>query len=110
MILTAQDVSDLERIESEIEQDQSSFFRMAQNLVTIRDRKLYLREYKTFEAYCQTRWGWSRQWVHQQIKSAQAVKGLTEKSCQPLVDRASGEINERVARAVAAVPEEQHKT
>lgn len=107
MNLTAKDITDLERIESEIEQDQTSFFRMCENLVTIRDRKLYQREYKTFASYCQLRWGWTPQWVNQQIRSAEVVRRLPEKTVETIVSKTGSEPNEQVARTLAKLPEEK---
>lgn len=100
MPISAKDVADLERIEMEIEQDQTSFFRLAKNLREIRDRKLYLRDYKSFEGYCEQRWGWSRSWVYQQIQSGKVIEGLP-KQVSTKVD------TEQKARALANVPESQ---
>lgn len=97
--LTTQDIADLERIESEIEADQGSFFRFAKNVCEIRDRRLYRREYKTFDAYCEHRWGWTRQWINQQIRSAETVKQLGT-----MVSKVT---NERQARALADVMPEK---
>ena len=37
----------------------------------IRDSKLYREHYQTFDAYCNERWGWTRQRAYQVISAAE---------------------------------------
>jgi hypothetical protein len=101
--LTVQDIADLERIEGEIEADQNSFFRFAKNVCEIRDRRLYRREYKTFEAYCEHRWGWTKRWINQQIQSAEVIRELP-KSVGTMVPELT---NERQVRELGKVMPEK---
>lgn len=114
MPLTIQDSADYENLVSDIqmhlakiESARPSFLRVAENLAIIRDRKLYLAEFTSLEAFCETRLGLTRQWVSQQIKSANLMEALPENSMSTFVDKTktTGGLKESHARALAAVPE-----
>lgn len=49
-------------------------------IAEIRDSKLYRSQYRTFEAYCQSRWGWNRTHAQHLITAAETVKTLPEKA------------------------------
>ncbi|NJL33925.1 MAG: hypothetical protein HC893_08770 [Chloroflexaceae bacterium] len=51
---------ELERCEQIIERGLKTFFEVGAALVRVRDLKLYRVEHRTFEAYCQERWGIER--------------------------------------------------
>jgi hypothetical protein len=102
MNLTPSEISDFERLEKVVEAGKQTFVAVGLALTEIRDRKLYRRDYSTFEAYCQDRWGWSRQRGSQLIQAAAVVEALPEKM-STVVD------NERVARELAKLPVPQQK-
>lgn len=96
-VITQRDTADLQRIESEIENDQAAFLRVADNLIEIRERKLFLITADSFEEYIRIRWGWTKQRAYQIISAKKVVDSLPPNS-QLLVD------SETKARALAPVP------
>lgn len=99
-VFTQKEISDLNRIESEIQNDETAFLRTADNLIEIRERQLYGIMADTFEEYVRIRWGWTKQRAYQLIAARNVVDSLPTKS-QPVVD------SERKARALVDVPEKQ---
>lgn len=95
-ILTATEVNQLNDCERVIEEGKLHFVAVGEALCEIRDKRLYRSVCKTFEEYCQTKWGWSRQRAHQIIEAADTVKSLPE-NCQPRVD------TEKAARQLKSV-------
>ena len=45
-------------------------------LMEIRENRLYRSEFKTFEEYCQSKWGFSRQFANKTIESSGIASGL----------------------------------
>lgn len=97
--LTTSETSSLTACEARIEKGRASFLDVADALAEIRDNRLYREGYATFEAYCRERWGFSRVYAHNVIKSAQAVRALPE-------DVLTTVNTEFTARAVAKVAPE----
>lgn len=65
----------MESIEQEIERDRHSFLRMGNNLIRIREGKGYkLRGFKTFEDYCDRRWGISDRHGRRLIEAAETAE------------------------------------
>lgn len=54
----------------------SSFVALGNAIRTIRDRRLYREDFGTFEAYCQERWGWTRQHAYQLMAGAEVAANL----------------------------------
>lgn len=77
-VFSLADVSALERCEKIIEAGKQTFVEVAFALRQIQEFRLYRKDYDTFEAYCQIRWGWSRQRAAQIINSASVVQQLPE--------------------------------
>ena len=98
--LTITDRRDLERLESIIEKGVKQFVSVGNALAEIRERRLYHENHDAFEDYCQQVWGFTKQRASQLIQAAKV-----EAVCQPVVDVP----NERVARAIAAVPEAERE-
>jgi hypothetical protein len=71
--LTTIDVTNLERCEHK---GRVTFVDVGLALTEIRDKKLYRRDYGTFEAYCQKRWKFSRVRAYQLIRAAKLVSDL----------------------------------
>jgi hypothetical protein len=98
--LTPAEISDLDRLEKVIE---TSLANGGVALTQIRDKKLYLRDYDSFEGYCQGRWGWSRKRGDQLIRAAAVIQALPDKML-PMV------ANERQVRELSKItPEERQK-
>lgn len=96
--VSQKDIADFKQYEKEIEEDQAAFLRVGERLIEIRDRKLYLIMYDTFEEYVRERWGWSRQRAYQLINATAVMEALPEE-CQRAVD------TEFSARELSKVPE-----
>ena len=100
--LTTSETSSLTACEARIEKGRASFLDVADALAEIRDGRLYREGFATFEAYCRERWGFTRQHVNRVIKSAEAVRSLSDEM-EPMGSKIT---NERTARAVAQVAPE----
>lgn len=98
--LTTSEAAALKRYESVIAAGKTTFVAVGQALTAIRENRLYRSTHETFEAYCQEKWGWSRQRASQMIQASAVVKQLPE-SVSTRVD------NEKTARVLAKVPEEK---
>lgn len=96
--LTAVERHELDQSEATIELYSRQYLRVAECLVKIRDRRLYRETYTTFESYCQSRWGWSRQYAHMLMQTASAVRPLAAAGLRL-------PSNERVARELVRTPE-----
>lgn len=49
---------------------------LSATLAEIRDSRLYRIEFKTFETYCQERWGWGRDYANKLIQASAVVSSL----------------------------------
>ncbi len=63
----------LAELEGIIERGLTTFVEVGSALMEIRDRKLYLGQYKTFDAYCRGRWGFQRTRAYQLMSAAEVV-------------------------------------
>jgi len=77
VILDATERAALTDCEATIERGLQTFVEVGTALLTIRDRRLYRAQYKTFEDYCQERWGMSRPRAYQMIDAAAVVGTLS---------------------------------
>jgi len=77
--LTIAELADLNRLEKIIDENKPAWVRIGNALSIIRDRRLYRRAYSSFEDYLQNKWGWTRQWAHQQIEAASVAESLPKK-------------------------------
>jgi hypothetical protein len=89
--------TELQELEAVIEAGKQTFESVGLALATIRDRKLYLKTHKTFEDYCQFKWGWTRTYGHRLIEAAQVCQML------PMGNKPA---SERQARELAKVEPE----
>lgn len=71
--LTKTETKRLDELEAVIERGKQTFIEVGLALTEIREQRLYKSEFKTFEEYCQKRWGWDRTYAHRVIKSSVAV-------------------------------------
>ncbi|MDD2707540.1 MAG: hypothetical protein PHV34_05975 [Verrucomicrobiae bacterium] len=97
--LSNNESSELRSCERTIEQTKGAFVACGLALSKIRDRKLYRRDFDTFEEYCREKWGWGRQYAYQLIECA-------EVKMSPIGDKIG---NQGQAKAIAAVPPERRK-
>jgi hypothetical protein len=79
-----------EGIQAALDRSRDGFIEAGKRLTVIRDSFLYRETHRTFEDYCQERWGFSRVRAHQLIEAA----------CKPMVN------NERQARALIGLDHE----
>lgn len=100
--LTPTEIGELDQLEAIIADGQEWFLKTGGALIAIRDRKLYRRDYDSFEAYCQTRWKFSARRALQLINSTVAVQALPTETGTMVP-------TERAAREVAKVPKEHRQ-
>lgn len=98
--LTIIQKADLKKLTITIDKAASAWADAVPALIQIREQKLYRDEAKTFEDFCQKRWGWTRRWVNQQIESSKTIKMLPVKLGTMVP-------TERAARALTEVPKSQ---
>jgi len=87
----------LAQLETIIERGLATFIEVGNALIVIRDERLYRERYPTFQAYCQERWGWGRNYVNKQIKAAEVARALGTDVPIPA--------NEAQARELARIPD-----
>jgi hypothetical protein len=84
-----------------IEKHQDAFIKVCLALKTIRDKRLWREQYKSFKAYCKERWGTSRGRIYQLAQAGDVIENLST-----FVDRLPG--SESQTRAlVPLAPDEQ---
>lgn len=98
--LSGNEIIRLKTLEGVIESGKKAFIEVGMALTEIRDNRLYRKSFDTFEAYCQERWSFSRQFASLQIQSAELAQSLST-----IVDIP----NEGTAREFVSVPKEQRK-
>ncbi len=75
------DLSRIQLLEEKIERGLQSCIEVGLSLAEIKNNKLYNKlGYKSFDLYCQERWGLKRTHAFSQIKAAQVVQNLSEKT------------------------------
>lgn len=74
--LTKPEAARLVTCEKTIERGINTFVEVGQALAEIRDAKLYRASHKTFEAYCDEKWKFSRQRAYQLIDQAKVVRAV----------------------------------
>lgn len=84
--------------EERIERGMKTFIEVGQSLAAIRDSRLYRGTHATFEDYAVERWNLSRAHAYRMIAAAEVVS--------PMGDIETPPTNERQARALGEVPEE----
>jgi len=64
----------LGELEKVINRGKKGFVEVGRALAEIRDLRLYKPEFKSFEDYCQEKWGWTKQHAYRLIECAPVVK------------------------------------
>lgn len=88
----------LERI---IQKGKDTFVEVGTALAEIRDSRIYRATFKTFEDYCQDRWGFTKQTAYQFIEGAEVAVNLKSHNCDSLPS------NQGQTRPLAKLPAEQ---
>jgi hypothetical protein len=91
----------LAELEAVIDRGAQSFVDVGMALLEIRDTRLYRDEHRTFEDYCNSRWGFGRDYGYKLIRSASVAATLL---AAPNVDHGI-QINARQARELADAPD-----
>lgn len=94
--LTTKELTDLERLEKIVQTGKSTFVTVGLALMEICERRLYRRDWGSFNEYCEKKWGWTRQRAAQLMNATAVVQALPS-HLSTTVD------TERTARAVAKV-------
>lgn len=97
--LTQAESLSLKAHEGVIERGLNTFVEVGNALAAIRNERLYRDSHKTFEAYCQERWGMSRPQAYRLIESAEVLSSLS-----PIGDKIT---TESQARELAKLSPEQ---
>lgn len=77
--ITIAESKELIACEKVIEEGLSCALKAEDALRTVRDKRLYRSEFASFEDYCQTRWGKTRQWANYLLAAGAALKSLPPK-------------------------------
>ncbi len=100
--LTLEEESELLRLERQVER---AFYQAGLALQTLRDKKLYRSTHKTFQEYCQDRFGFTRRSAYYLIDAVKIVDNL--KKCEPLVHILP--TNERQCRSLKSLKPAQQR-
>lgn len=76
--LTPEQEKRFEALETQIEENYLSGFKLAAALAEIRDKRLYRANYKTFEKYCKERWEYSRSYCERLADMDGVLKDLKD--------------------------------
>jgi hypothetical protein len=90
--LTTSESAELDRLEKVVE---SGVVEIGKALADIKEKQLFRRDYKTWEAYCEGRWRKTRQWADLTMKAAKVIQALPETSTvvdEPLNARQAREL------------------
>lgn len=98
--LSKEESARLRSCEARIKKGLATFVEVGQALATIKDERLYRREYSTFEAYCKNKWEFGRAHAYRYIKGALVVQNLS-----PAGDKLPE--NEWQIRPLLKLPEEK---
>lgn len=87
----------LAELEQVIDGGAQAFISVGMALLEIRDSRLYREDFATFEDYCQKKWGFSRNYGHKLVRSANVATRLLENG-----DSESPKIGYRAALALGS--------
>ena len=100
MELTTTEQARFTDLEQTIERHLTTFFEVGNALAEIRDSALYRLTYKTFEAYCRDRWGFSRIRAYQLIEASEVLT---------TVNKCDAQVTEGAIRPLVGLEPEQQK-
>lgn len=102
------------QLEKIIEKGKLSFIEVGTALLIIREEKLYKDTFRTFEEYCQERWGFQRNYANRLIASAKVVENLvpigtkkptSESQVRPLTHLKPEQQKQAWEKAIETTPE-----
>ena len=99
--LSQDEARSLAEYEKVVERGVETFVEVGDALEAIRDGKLYRAEYRTFEEYCQKRWGFCRDYAYKLIRAAEVVENVD--NCL------QGPLTESQARELGRIPEDRRQ-
>ncbi|HEY9648269.1 MAG TPA: hypothetical protein V6C88_17965 [Chroococcidiopsis sp.] len=102
--LSVSEQIELSHLERDIERGKDATLAMAKALLAIRDRQLYRQDYRSFEAYCQERWGFGERYGRMLTQFAENVVQLQTGTMVPVLPA-----NERQSRPLNSLPEPEDK-
>ncbi len=91
----------LEQLETIIK---NSYYRQGEAFKEIRDARLYLLDYESFDAYCKAEWGHNRAWADRLIAAAKVAGNIKQIDPNGSIPR-----NESQARALKKLTPEAQK-
>jgi len=102
-VLSLQEETELSSLETTIQKNLQSFYRVGAAIIQIRDSRLYRQGYATFEEYCKDRWDWSQNYAERLM--------LTTKVIESVKSLPMGRVpeNERQARPLSKLDPDQQK-
>ena len=77
-IISKREAEWLSELETKISMGMKTFVEVGNALLEIRDNRLYRESHKTFEDYCQEKWGMSRRHSNRLIQSASVINSLSQ--------------------------------
>jgi len=81
--LSADEKQELAQHEGTIEKGMKTVFDVASAMAGIREKRLYRETHKTFELYCDQRWGFSKTHANRMIAGASVLEDLTPIGVKP---------------------------
>jgi len=99
--LDATETLELINLEAKVEKSLRSFFEIGQALREIRTKRLYRKDYTTFEDYCLNRWEMSRRTTDQLIAAASTYENFQRHGAQIVPT------SERKIRSLTSLPPEK---
>lgn len=78
--LRQDELINFDNYEHEIQSGLQDFIKVGNALLAIQEGRLFRHQYPSFEAYCQSRWGFSQWYAYKLQKSAEVVKRLDSPS------------------------------
>jgi hypothetical protein len=106
-VRTQKQLSELERFEEIIGRGRQSFIEVGEALAQIRDKKLYLERYGTFQEYCERRWSFKKTYVYDLIAAGEKALELPE-SERPKTERSMRKVLK--IRRTSAMAEEYQES
>lgn len=76
-ILNIEESHELERCEVVVKQGLQTFIEVGQALMTIKEKRLYRIDFKTFEEYCQVKWQMEKSQTYRLINTANVIQNIS---------------------------------
>lgn len=86
-LLNKEELNELERCEVVIKQGLQTFIEVGQALLTIRDKRLYKAEFKTFEEYCRNKWKFEDRYARRLIEATKVIQNLESGPIGPILPK-----------------------